>query len=245
MRTLVKWTLIAATVLTVGVAIQQYYRVTLKLQDPLGGHINDFDRWMIMTPQFIHEGAGYVDDRLPTPPIMLMVLAPFTALSRPLAQFVWVCVKLPMASLVLLCAIGIVRRSGGRLTPQALMLIVAGWWLPVVLDMQEGQTNFLALLPLVAGLYVAQEGSAVFDALAGLLIGLAIAIKVTPVIFALYFLWKGRWRVTLAAAASVAIWSLVVPGLVFGFDRNLRWFGEWVQIMIVPYVTKGLVVFAM
>src|SRR6185436_2858530 len=101
MQTFGRRLLIVATLLTLGVAIQQYYRVTLKLQDPLGGHINDFDRWMIMTPQFIHEGAGYVDDRLPTPPITLMVLAPFTALSRPLAQFVWVCVKLPLACLVL------------------------------------------------------------------------------------------------------------------------------------------------
>ena len=245
MQTPVRWLLIAATLITIGIAIQQDYRVTLKLRDPLGGHVNDFDRWMIMTPTFLHEGAGYVDDRLPTPPLTLMVLAPFTALSRPTAQFVWVCVKLPLAGLVLMLAIGIVRRSGCRLTPEAMALIVAGWWLPVVLDMQEGQTNFVALLPLVAGLYAAQDDSPAFDALAGLLIGLAIAIKVTPVIFALYFLWKGRWRVTLTAAASMAIWSLVVPGLVFGVDRNLHWFGQWVQIMIVPYVTKGRVVYAM
>ena len=245
MQTSARWLLIVATLITVGIAIQQDYRVTLKLQDPLGGHVNDFDRWMIMTPAFVQDKAGYVDDRLPTPPLTLMVLAPFTALSRPMAQFVWVCVKLPLAGLVLMLTIGIVRRSGGRLTPQAMALIVAGWWLPVVLDMQEGQTNFVALLPLVAGLYVAQEDSPAFDALAGLLIGLAIAIKVTPVVFALYFLWKGRWRVTLTAAASLAIWSLAVPGLVFGFPRNLHWLGQWVQIMIVPYVTTGRVVYAM
>ena len=237
--------LILAALVTLGVAVQQRYRVNLKLQDPLGGHINDFDRWMIMTPKFVHEGAGYVDDQLPTPPLTLMVLAPFTALSRPAAQFVWVCVKLPLACLVLVFAVAIVRRTGGRLTPQAMALLVAGWWLPIVLDMQEGQTNFLALLPLVAGLYVAQEETPIFDALAGLLIGLAIAIKVTPVVFALYFLWKRRWRVTLAAAGSLAIWSLVVPVVVFGFDRTLLWLSQWVRIMIVPYVTRGLVVYAM
>src|SRR5262245_9087071 len=159
MRTFVRRLLIVAVLVTLGVALQQYYRVTLKLQDPAGGHINDFDRWMIMTPKFVHDNAGYVDDRLPTPPLTLIVLAPFTALSRPVAQFVWVCVKLPLACLVLLCTVGIVRRSGGRLTLEAIALIVAGWWLPVVLDMQEGQTNFLALLPLVAGLYVAQDDS--------------------------------------------------------------------------------------
>jgi len=64
-------------------AAQQYYRVTLKLQDPLGGHINDFDRWMIMAPRFLHDRVDYVDDQFPTPPLSLLAIAPFTALSRP------------------------------------------------------------------------------------------------------------------------------------------------------------------
>src|SRR5437867_13245272 len=142
--------LVVAGVVTIGVAIQQRHRVVLKLQDPLGGHINDFDRWMIMTPQFVHDRADYVNDQLPTPPISLLALAPFVSFSRPAAQFVWVCLKFPLAALVFALAMGIVRRSGARLTPSATVLVVAGWWLPVVLDMQEGQTNFLALVPLVA-----------------------------------------------------------------------------------------------
>ena len=153
----IRYLLIVAACVTLGVAIQQYYRVTLKLQDPLGGHINDFDRWMIMTPRFVNEGAGYVNDRLPTPPLTLLVLEPLSQLPRPVAQFLWVCLKLPLACLVFVFAVGVVRRSGESLTVPAMTLIVAGWWLPVVLDMQEGQTNFLALLPLVAALFIAQE----------------------------------------------------------------------------------------
>ena len=118
----IRYLLIVAACVTLGVAIQQYYRVTLKLQDPLGGHINDFDRWMIMTPQFVHEGAGYVNDQLPTPPLTLLVLAPLSRLPRPLAQFLWVCLKLPLACLVFVFAVGLVRRSGERLTVPAIML---------------------------------------------------------------------------------------------------------------------------
>ena len=95
--------LVLAALVTLGVAVQQHYRVTLKLQDPSGGHINDFDRWMIMTPKFLHDRIDYVDDRLPTPPLSLLVLAPFTVLSRPAAQFAWVCLKLPLACLVSRC----------------------------------------------------------------------------------------------------------------------------------------------
>jgi hypothetical protein len=227
------------------VAIQQHYRVTLKLQAHDGGHINDFDRWMLMTPAFIHDRADYVNDLLPTPPLTLLALAPFTSLSRPAAQFAWVLVKLPLAALVFAFALAIVRRSGARLSVAATLLVIAGWWLPVILDMQEGQTNFLALLPLMAGLYLAQEQRPRSDAAAGLLIGLAIAVKVTPAIFAAYFLWKRRWTIAASAVAGVALWSLVVPALVFGWDQNLRWLTQWTEIMIVPYVARGTVVYAM
>jgi hypothetical protein len=234
-----------ATLVTLGVAAQQRYRATLAIDEALGGHTNDFDRWMIMVPRFLHDRVDYNDDKLPTPPLSLLVLAPFTALSRPAAQFVWVCLKLPLAGLVLALSAAIVSRSGARLTPSAMGLIVACWWLPVMLDMQEGQTNLLVLLPVVAALYVAQRETSASDALAGFLIGLATAFKVTPVMFAAYFLWKRRWTVAASALASTALLSLVVPAMVFGWDQNLRWLEQWVDIMIVPYLTQGKVVYAM
>ncbi len=203
----------AAALVVLGVAVQQYYRVTLKLRDPLGGHINDFDRWMLMTPAFVRDGADYVNDLLPTPPISLIALAPFTALSRPTAQFAWVCLKLPLALLVFV-------------------------------DMQEGQTNFLALAPLVAGLYVAQRETRRAEIAAGLLIGFASAMKVTPAVFAVYFAWRRRWAVAAAAAAGGAASLLVVPALVFGWSQNLRWLGQWGRIMILPYLVRGTVVYA-
>jgi hypothetical protein len=234
-----------ATLVTLGVAVQQRFRVTLAIDEALGGHTNDFDRWMIMAPRFLHDRVDYNDDKLPTPPLSLLVLAPFTALSRPAAQFVWVCLKLPLACLVLALSAGIVSRSGGRLTASAMGLIVACWWLPVMLDMQEGQMNLLVLLPLVAALYIVQRETSASNALAGFLIGLAMAVKVTPAMFAVYFLWKRRWTVATSALATAALLSLVVPAMVFGWDQNLRWLEQWVGIMLVPYLAQGKVVYAM
>jgi alpha-1,2-mannosyltransferase len=244
-RRFVTWMLVIAALVTLGVAVQQRHRATLVIEEALGGHINDFDRWMIMAPRFLHDRVDYNSDKLPTPPISLLVLAPFTALSRPAAQFLWVCLKLPLACLVFALSTGIVSRSGGRLTVPATALIVLCWWLPVMLDMQEGQMNLLVLLPLVAALYVAQEETSASNALAGFLIGLAVAVKVTPAIFAVYFLWKRRWAVAGAAIASTALWLLVVPAMVFGWDQNMRWVEQWAGIMIVPYVTQGKIMYAM
>jgi hypothetical protein len=88
----------------------------------------------------------------PTPPISSYGVRPVYGLSRPTAQFAWASVKLLLVCLVFALATGMVARTGVRLTTPAILLMVSGWWLAVVVDVQEGQTNFLALLPLIAGL---------------------------------------------------------------------------------------------
>jgi hypothetical protein len=242
-RLLTVWILGAAALATLGVAVHLHYRAQLALSEP-EALFNDFDRWLVMTPRFVHEHADYVDDLLPTPPISLAVFAPFETLSKPNAQLVWVLLKLPLAGLIFWLSAAIAARSGVRLNASAVGLIVACWWLPVVVDMQEGQVNLLALLPLVAALFVVQRDSRSSDIVAGLLIGLAASIKVTPVIFVAYFLWRRRWFVVLAAAAGVAACLLALPALWFGWEQNLQWLKQWTAIMIVPYVASGKVVYS-
>jgi hypothetical protein len=229
---------------TLIVAIQQHQKAARSVSDGLGGHSNDFDRWMLMTPPLVRDHADYVNDQLPTGPITLLVLAPLSTLSRPNAQVAWVFAKLAFAYLAFGLAAALLARAGIRLTPKAVALIVAGWWLPVIVDMQEGQMNFVAFLPLIAGLLVAQRETARSQALAGLLVALAVAVKVTPVIFIVYFMWRRRWLLSAAALGGLALWLLVVPALAFGWEQNLRWLGQWARIMIFPYVTETKVVYS-
>lgn len=229
---------------TVVIAVQQRHRVVRKLQDPAGGHISDFDRWMIMTPQFLHEHADYLTDEMPTPPLTLIGFAPLTWLSRPNATFVWVCAKLVFASLVLALVAAMVARTGIPLSTPALALIIVVWSLMVVSDMQEGQMNFSMLLPLVAGLYLAQRETPAADLGAGALIALAIAVKVTPVVFVAYVFWRRRWRIVAASAVSLLVWWFVVPTVAFGWAQNAKWFGQWARIMLLPYVVSGKIVYA-
>jgi len=231
------WALAAAVLITLGVAVQQQYRSRIK-QD-----FNDFDRWMTLAPAWLGGQTTYIDDKLPTPPISWLLLGPMTKMERPAAQFVWVAIKLPLAALVFWLSISIVKRAGGQLSATSLALMLAAWWLPVVVDMQEGQMNFFALLPLVAGLYVAQEDSLAGDVGAGLLIGLGSAIKVTPVVFLAYFLWRRRWRITAAGIVSIVLGLFVVPAVAFGWTQNLKWLSDWVGVMIVPYVARGHIVY--
>src|SRR5262249_37150387 len=187
------WLAAAMLVATLVIAFQQHQRTASKLDDPAGGHISDFDRWMIMTPQFLHEHADYLNDEMPTPPVTLIGFAPLAWLSRPNATFVWVCAKLLFAALVLALVTSIVANAGARLSPSVLALIILTWSLMVVSDMQEGQMNFAMLLPVVTGLYLAQKATTASDLGAGALIALGVAVKVTPIVFVAYFVWRRRW----------------------------------------------------
>jgi hypothetical protein len=243
-RTLVRVLAVLSIITALIVSIQQQQRTENKLGDPSGGHISDFDRWMIMTPRFVHEHADYVNDELPTPPLTLMIFAPLAALGRPNAALAWVLLKVPVVFGVFALTVAMIRRAGVSLTSGGILIIVAGWWLPVIVDLQEGQTNFIALLPLAAGLWFAQRQTPAGDAAAGACLGLAVAAKLTPVVFVVYFLWRRRWTIAAAAAASAAVWWLVIPALMFGWEQNLTWFRQWARIMILPYVTRGEVVYA-
>jgi alpha-1,2-mannosyltransferase len=243
-RTLVRALAVLSLITALIVSIQQQQRTENKLRDPAGGHISDFDRWMIMTPRFVHEHADYVNDDLPTPPLTLMIFAPLAALGRPNAALAWVLLKVPVVFGVFALTVAMIRRAGVQLTAAGILIIVAGWWLPVIVDLQEGQTNFIALLPLMAGLWYAQRQTAAADAAAGMWIGLAIAAKLTPVVFVAYFLWRRRWTIAAVAVVSTAAWWLVIPALMFGWEQNLKWFEQWARIMILPYVTRGEVVYS-
>jgi hypothetical protein len=233
-----------SSVVTLIVAIQQRHRAALNVRERPEHEFSDFDRFLIMTPRFVHDHADYVDDQLPTPPVSFLILGPLSEFGRVDAQFVWALLKLPMICLAFALALGLVRRAGGDLTKTAIGLIVAGWWLPVIVDMQEGQTNFLAMLPLLAGLYVAQRETTGSALGAGGLISLGVAMKVTPIVFAAYFLWRRRYLLVASILAGTAFWSLVVPGLAFGWAQNLRWLDQWAHIMILPYAAQGKVLYA-
>ena len=71
------------------------------------------------------------------------------------------------------------------------------------------------------------------------MLGLAIACKVTPLLFLAYFVWKRAWRVVLGCAAGLVLWLAIVPGAVFGWDRNAQLFTDWYKLMVERPVLKG------
>ena len=226
-------------ILTIVTAFQAHMRQEKKEITHATYQVNDFDRWMVEVPEFLHQHINYTSDTFPNPPVTLLAFAPLTELSSPDAQFCWVCCKYFFCLIIFSALWNLIKQAGVRIPLPAVLLILGVWLWPVLGDMQEGQTNLLMLTPLALGLWAAQADKIWLKQFGGVLVALAICIKVTPIIFLIYFLWKRQWNVALGILLGLVLWLLFVPGIAFGWRQNLLWLGQWANIMILPYVTGG------
>ncbi len=226
---------------TIIIAIQAHQKVAHEMTRQK--HIDAFDSYMKVVPKFIHDHKPYRSARFPLPPFAMLFVAPFTLLSRPDAQAAWVLCKPLFFIPIFFLAWSIIKRSGGSLEPAAIGLIIAGWFFPVIGDMQEGQMNLLMLLPLTLGLWFAQDSKVRSQILAGLFVAAAICIKVTPLAFLAYFLFRRRWILSAFIFIGGVLWLFVVPGIFFGFGQNMLWMHQWTHIMITPYILHDTIKF--
>ena len=179
----------------------------------------------------------------PNPPVMAILLRPFAELPPVVGAMAWFYAKVLMA---VLAAVWTFRLVGGQ--PQRAPSPVGGRGetqrppppplgggvgggvqgrrrvssrLPAIIgDLSHNNVNIFILFLVAACLELYRRRR---DFGAGLVLGLAIACKVTPLLFLAYFIWKravagvgGRRLV------GLVLWLAVVPGLVFGWDRNAR-----------------------
>ncbi len=222
-------------------AIQARHREIkdLMLAHPLD--INDFNRWLRFLPGFLHGHRKFVNDLWPMPPFTIVLFAPFSLLSFPDAQFAWAFVKPALIAAIFYSAWGMVRRGGGKIDPLPMGLILFIWLFPCIGDIQEGQVNLLMLTPLAVGLWMVGRDTKVGQWVSGALIGMAVAIKVTPIIFLVYFLWRRRWSAAAAIALGVIFWLYVPLALFFGVSRAVAWNHQYYDVMIRPYLFHNAV----
>ncbi len=70
---------------------------------------------------------------------------------------------------------------------------------------------------------------------------MAVAIKVTPIIFVVYFLWRRRWSTAAAIALGTVFWLYVPLTLFFGFSQAAAWNHQYYDVMIRPYLFHNAV----
>ncbi|WP_433126008.1 glycosyltransferase 87 family protein [Micromonospora sp. CA-240977] len=146
------------------------------------------------------------------PPFAALVLGPITGVPEGVVQGIWL-VATCAAVVAIAAAVGVALTT--RRSRRPLVVAVAATVLmlsaPVQSNLRFGQVSvFIVLLALLDGMGL------VPPRLRGVLVGVAAAIKLTPLLFVVYFLATGRYRdaaravATFLACAGLA--AVVLPG---------------------------------
>lgn len=99
------------------------------------------------------------------------------------------------------------------------------------------QSNLFVGFGCLLGIYFVRWGR---PWAAGMAIATVAAIKLTPALLGVYFLWKRRWTVAAATAAGGLLWFALLPGLAYGtshlVERYETWHEQVDQALIDPEV---------
>ncbi len=170
------------------------------------------------------------------PPFFACLMIPLTAFNMETASLVWYAANLAFFYLsILICAFfvfgkkGIDAKAFNRsfpFVPKALFLAVSS---VLFLDnIAMLQVNILIFFAVLLALYFFRKGN---DILSGLFLGMAISIKITPVLFLAYFLFKREFRASFFTVLWLVIFSFAVPAILMGHENTAGAFAAWNENM--------------
>jgi hypothetical protein len=93
----------------------------------------------------------------------------------------------------------------------------------LIADLDDGGPHLILLAILTCGIYAIWVGR---EWVGAVLFGLGIALKITPVLFVLLFLWKRQWRVAFYTVLAAIFW-IVLPAVHMGptswWEHQTEW----------------------
>lgn len=121
--------------------------------------------------------------------------------------------------LLLLLPVGYFRQKQPALALLYVALVLLS--MPVMHNLKWGQVSILITGLIFAAFHLYHRG---YKGVAAVLLGLATAVKYYAILFALYFLLRKEWRLLLVLLGSVAVFVIIVPILVLGWETNWEFY---------------------
>ena len=177
------------------------------------------------------------------PPFMAAAGTPFSFLAEQWSRALWLIIN---AVALLICVQSAWRLGGGgrRLpgwdSPRSehaivwLGLACGGYYLIDALSHQ--QTDLVIAALLLRGCLAIREDQSLFG---GFLLGIAAACKCTPLLFAPYLVWRGRWLACVTMLATAVIANLI-PNLIHEASDGGLWLAQWWKAYIAPQLRGDL-----
>jgi hypothetical protein len=173
------------------------------------------------------------------PPFFGLLFAPLVPLPVWLGASIWFLLSLGLATAATWLGVRTVEERPGVTEGRPALFYV----LPFVLasgiigsNLETAQVNIFMLFFICLALYAFKRGA---DLSAGLSLGLVTALKLTPGLFIVYFLYKRAWRVVAGGVLGLAACWIGLSLPVLGPDHwaatMTGWWGD-----LIPYLRKGL-----
>ncbi len=170
------------------------------------------------------------------PPFFSLLFAPLVPLPTIIGASLWFWLSLGLAvASAYLCAVTI---GGSAEVRQHKALVI----LPLLLtagiigsNLETAQVNTVTLFVVCLALLAFRKRA---DLAAGGLLGVATALKLTPGLFVLYFLYKKAYRVVVGAGLAVIVCWLLIPPLVFGSANFGQIMVGWYDI-VSGFIAEG------
>lgn len=172
----------------------------------------------------------------PNTPFTVLLLTPFAWLAPPAMALAFNVLKVLVLAAAALMSARLACHGRRRIADWVLLLALAWTILPIVGDIQHGNTNVFALGAVVLHLWLYRRGR---DTLAGAPLAVAICLKMTPALFLLYWLYQRNWRLLAGAAGWLGMFGVAIPAAAVGPARYAELTGTWYRHMIRPGLVGG------
>ncbi len=156
-------------------------------------------------------------------PVLAWLFVPFALLtSQGLSAIFFTILGLAATGLTWWMLVGITHLNKYR---AALLLFIFAANGPLCYNFKEGNTSQMVLAMVVTTFLLLRWKR---EYLAGLLLGSAAVIKLPLLLFGVYFVARGRWRVVWGIMTVLVTLGLVSVAL-FGWQLNLQWYTQCIQ----------------
>jgi hypothetical protein len=106
----------------------------------------------------------------------------------------------------------------------------------LISEFQHGNTNMFVLGAIVLHVWLYRRGR---DVAAGVVLAFAVCLKLTPLLFAAYWLYQRNWRLLVGVGVGLVVFVVAVPLTALGPERFVDATGSWLPHVIFPAVVEG------
>jgi alpha-1,2-mannosyltransferase len=177
--------------------------------------------------------SGYAPTAFVHPPLLAAVCAPLTELAFPTAVRIWLIVSLLATAAGIALAIRVYAPRWATAGWLAVAFAAMACFEPVRYSLWLGQTTPFVFLDVIGAAWLLRRKR---DLAAGLVLSLSVFLKLTPIVFAVSWAWRRRFRALSGVGAGLLVLVLVSVA-VTGIGPNLVYVRRVAQIAGITLIT--------